>query len=244
MSTSSSACASTACCATPPAPIYGLEPSSSARRRLRSPSATTWIPATRARGSDSRCYRSTKDLGLHVCRRVHAGSARNTSIPLARSSVTSYRGAGVAQGLRHAEVRGMSEPPIYTLPPALARPRVSTYWWFQTRSICVHPARVEQRLRRVVRCLSASAGPRGGPRVRPPTSGSSTGRPPGRSVCSTSSRLVSSSFTRLPGSTSRPKAMVVHMGGQCACRDMIAVSNYAALAVVVGVVLAWLLWGP
>lgn len=53
LDTYSSACASTACCAMPPARFMGWIPSSSGRRPLPWRSATTWIPATRECSSAS-----------------------------------------------------------------------------------------------------------------------------------------------------------------------------------------------
>ena len=63
MSISSSACASTACCAMPRARSMDSIPSSSARRPSPWRNATTWIPATREPANASICCRSMKAFG-------------------------------------------------------------------------------------------------------------------------------------------------------------------------------------
>ena len=71
-------------------------------------------------------------------------------------------GAGLGQGVLHAEGRAMNRNAAYTpYHPRWHRQRVSTYWWLQAPSyFAVHPAGAEQRLRGVVRRVPAAAGAR------------------------------------------------------------------------------------
>ena len=87
-STSSTACASTACCATGPARCTAWTRTSSGRRRSRSPSATTSTRGTRVR---RRMRRTHLTGGVWACTFVGECSAacRRASIRPARSSATS-----------------------------------------------------------------------------------------------------------------------------------------------------------
>ena len=75
---------------------------------------------------------------------------------------------GAGRGSRRSSCRGGRDErarPAYTeYHPRWYRPRMSTCWWLERRSyLAVHPARAEQRLRRLVRRVPAAAGPRGQP---------------------------------------------------------------------------------
>ena len=92
-------------------PVYGLDPSSSDRRRSRWPSATTSTPATRAARAARRAHRARGRLGLHVRRRVHPGVPQARGPGGCHPALQAQGRQGVREGVPAAEGCAMSAPP-------------------------------------------------------------------------------------------------------------------------------------
>ena len=148
-------------------PIYGLDP------KFIGPAAIALAQRynldSRDQGAAERLddpLRARGHLGLHVRRRVHQGlpearrsGRRHPALQAARAALESLKSFFMPRG------RAMSEPPrLHAVPPALAAAAHVDLLVAAAPVVSgVHPARAEQRLRRVVRRLPAAAGPRGEP---------------------------------------------------------------------------------
>ena len=192
--------------------------SSSARPPSPWRSATTSIRATRGRGAPGDPLRARGHLGLHLRRRVHEGLSEERRSGRRHPALQADGGARLAQVVLHAAGRAMNGRPAYTsttragtgaaCPPTGGCARVL---------LRVHPARAEQRLRRLVRRVSAAARSRGEPGRRSATRRSSAGRATRRSGAERRD-VVLRRVHASPGSTWRPRRWWCAWEAS-ACRD-------------------------
>ena len=141
-------------------PIYGLDPTFIGPAAIAL--AQRYNLDSRDQGAAERLERALRargHLGLHVRRRVHEGVSEARRSGRRDSALQAARGARVAEGVPDALERAMKQSrPTRRITRAGCGGASPPSGGCKRRSyLVVHPARVEQRLRRLVRRLSAAA---------------------------------------------------------------------------------------
>ena len=139
-------------------PVYGLDPDVPRPGGDRAGAALQpGLPRRGRPGAARRALAARRHLGLHLRRRVHAGSAPSTSIPAAAIQRYKLKAAqGVGEGVPAA--RGVRDDLHRWTPGPTAGRDVDLVVAAQAVLLRVHAARAEQRLRRLVRGVPAAAG--------------------------------------------------------------------------------------
>ena len=142
-------------------PIYGWIRISSGRPPSPSRSAITTMGATRAHESAWRSSRNTKASGAAPSSGMHEGLSEECRSGRRHSTLQARCVHRMAQVVLHAAGRAMSGRQAHAYHPRWIRTSVHLLVAATCVLFCVHPARAEQHLRRLVRRVSPAARSRG-----------------------------------------------------------------------------------